>query len=120
MTAGAAAAATGRTQARLWLAQRASAAVLAVCVVVHLGTILVAVRGGLSAAEILGRTQGSFTWGGFYALFVAAVAIHAPLGLRAILAEWAGLSGRAVDAALLLFALALAAGGFAAVAAVVA
>lgn len=111
---------SARADAWRWLAQRASAAVLAACVVVHLATILVAVRGGLSAAEILGRTQGSIAWAGFYALFVAAVAIHAPLGLRAILDEWAGLSGRAVDAALMLFALALAAGGLAAVAAVVA
>ena len=37
----------------LWIAQRASAAVLALCVVVHLATIIYAVRGGLTAAEIL-------------------------------------------------------------------
>ena len=44
-----------RRQSLLWLAQRASAAVLALCVVVHLVTMIVAVRGGLTAAEILGR-----------------------------------------------------------------
>ena len=36
-----------RTQALLWLAQRASAAVLALCIVVHLATMIYAVRGGL-------------------------------------------------------------------------
>jgi len=42
-----------RSQVLLWTAQRASAAVLALCVVVHLITIIYAVRNGLSAAEIL-------------------------------------------------------------------
>ena len=36
----------------LWLAQRASAAVLAVCVLVHIAVMVYAVRGGLSAGEI--------------------------------------------------------------------
>lgn len=109
-----------RADAWRWLAQRVSAMVLAVCVLVHLGTMLYAVRGGLTAAEILGRTSGSLGWAAFYGVFVVAAAVHAPLGLRAILAEWSGLAGRAVDVALALFALALAAGGFAAVAGVVA
>lgn len=108
-----------RAEARLWLAQRASAAVLVVCVLVHLATMIVAVRGGLSAAEILGRTRGSAGWAAFYGVFVLSVAIHAPLGLRAILAEWAGLAGRAIDGALALFALALAAGGATAIVGVV-
>ena len=46
------------TQARLWDWQRISAMVLALCVAIHLVTIVYAVRGGLSAAEILARTQG--------------------------------------------------------------
>ena len=76
-----------RREALLWLAQRVSAAVLALCVVVHLATMIVAVRGGLTAAEILERTRGSAAWMGFYAVFVLGVAIHAPIGLRTILAE---------------------------------
>ena len=88
----------------LWGAQRISAMVLALCVMVHLITIIYAVRNGLSAAEILGRTRGSVVWGGFYALFVAAVAIHAPIGVRNILSE-IGWRGRGVD--ILMFALAL-------------
>ena len=87
----------------LWLAQRASAAVLAVCVIVHLVTIVYAVQGGLSAAEILARTRGSVGWFAFYALFVLAVTIHAPIGLRPVLGEWLGWRGRSRDFALLLF-----------------
>jgi fumarate reductase subunit C len=81
----------------LWAAQRASAAILALCVLAHLGTIIYAVRGGLSAVEVLQRTQGSVAWAVFYTLFVLAVAVHAPIGLRAILAETFGWRGRSLD-----------------------
>jgi fumarate reductase subunit C len=107
-----------RSQVMLWGAQRISAMLLAVCVVVHLVTIIYAVRHGLSAAEILGRTQGSVAWGGFYALFVAAVAVHAPIGMRNIFAE-IGWRGRGVDVLLLALALTLAMWGWRAVWAVV-
>jgi fumarate reductase subunit C len=109
-----------RAQSLAWLAQRTSAAVLAFCVVVHLATMIVAVRGGLSAAEILGRTRGSIAWALFYGTFVAAVAIHASLGLRAIVAEWLGGHRREIDLAALAFAVALAVIGGRAVLAVVA
>ena len=92
----------------LWLGQRASALVLAVCVVVHLATVVLAVRGGLSAAEILGRTRGSFGWLAFSSIFVLAVAIHAPLGLRAIVREMTLWRGRSLDVATLATALSLA------------
>ena len=42
-----------RTQTLLWLAQRLSGAVLALTVTVHLITLIYAVRGGLSGAEII-------------------------------------------------------------------
>ena len=58
---------SARGETRLWLAQRASAAVLALCVLVHLVTMIVAVNGGLTAADILGRTRGNPAWGAFYA-----------------------------------------------------
>ena len=96
-----------RTQVLLWTAQRASAAVLAVCVIVHLVTIIYAVRNGLSAAEILGRTRGSFGWAAFYALFVLAVTVHAPIGLRNVLAETFGWRGRGLDVAMLAVAMTL-------------
>ena len=92
----------------MWIAQRASAAVLALCVAVHLATIIYAVQGGLTAAEILGRTRGNLAWFVFYAIFVAAVSVHAPIGLRAIFIEWLGWRGRSRDLFLLLFAAALA------------
>jgi fumarate reductase subunit C len=82
-----------RFEVRLWVAQRATAAILALCVVVHLGVIIYAVRGGLSAGEILGRTRGSIAWGSFYALFVLAAAVHGSIGLRTVAAEWLGFRG---------------------------
>jgi fumarate reductase subunit C len=107
-----------RSQVMLWGAQRISAMVLALCVVVHLITIIVAVRNGLSAAEILGRTSGSVAWGTFYVLFVAAVAVHAPIGVRNICAEF-GWRGRGVDILMLVLGLTLAMWGLRAVWAVV-
>ena len=98
---------TARSEALLWLAQRTSAAVLGLCVAVHLATMIYAVRGGLSAAEILARTQGSVAWLGFYTLFVLAVVVHVPIGLRAVLGEWLGWRGASRDFALLGFALIL-------------
>ena len=86
-----------RSEVLLWGAQRASAAVLALCVVVHLVTMIYAVRSGLSAAEILGRTQGNIGWLIFYAVFVVAVAVHAPIGLRTILAETCNWRSRGLD-----------------------
>jgi fumarate reductase subunit C len=110
---------TVRTQVLLWAAQRASAAVLAVCVLVHLVTIIYAVRNGLSAAEILGRTSGSTTWATFYAIFVAAVAVHAPIGLRNVLAETFAWRGRSLDVAMLCVSLTLAVWGWRAAFAIV-
>ena len=99
---------SARREAWLWVAQRASAAVLALCVAVHLATVIYAVQGGLSAAEILGRTRGSMAWLAFYVTFVAAVAVHAPIGLRAVLREWLGWRGASRDLVLLLFSAVLA------------
>jgi fumarate reductase subunit C len=99
---------TRRGETRLWIAQRASAAVLALCVAVHLATIIFAVQGGLTAAEILGRTRGNAAWLAFYSVFVLAVAVHAPIGLRAIFTEWLRWRGRSRDVFLLLLAALLA------------
>ena len=101
-----------RWEARLWVAQRVSAMVLAICVLVHLVTIIVAVRGGLSANEILARTRGSVAWLAFYSLFIVAVAVHAPIGLRSIFAESFGWRGRSVDFAAAAFAAFVVAAGF--------
>ena len=79
-----------RTQALLWYWQRVSAMMLVLCVVVHLGGMIYAVRGGLTAAEVLARTRGNWAFGAFYALFVVACAIHAPIGVANIVAETKG------------------------------
>ncbi len=111
---------SARSQTLLWIAQRASAVVLALCVVVHLATIIYAMRGGISAAEILGRTRSNTAWLAFYSLFVLACAVHAPIGLRTVLREWAAWRGRGCDAAMWLFAALLAWAGMRAVLAVTA
>jgi fumarate reductase subunit C len=104
-----------RAAAWRFVLQRATAAVLAVCVVVHLVSIILAVRSGLSAEGIVARMHANPAWPGFYTVFVVAVAVHAPLGLRTIADEWLGARGKAVDAVLVLFALLLLAGGLYAV-----
>jgi len=98
---------SARLQSWLWLAQRASAAVLGLCVLAHLATMIYAVRGGLSAAEILARTRGNAGWLAFYLVFVLAVAVHVPIGLRAVLLEWTGWRGPSRAAALWAFAVLL-------------
>jgi fumarate reductase subunit C len=110
---------TTRAGARLWIAQRATAGVLAFCVFVHLATIIYAVRGGLTAAEILSRTHGNVAWAAFYSLFVLAAAVHGGIGLRTIAAEWLSFRGTAANAAVSVIALAIAILGLRAVVAVV-
>lgn len=85
------------TPFHLYTAQRLSALVMAPFVLVHLGVMIYAIQGGLTAAEILGRTQGSVFWFLFYGMFVGSVSIHASLGLRVILSEWAGLRGTTLN-----------------------
>ncbi len=111
---------TAATQAKLWVWQRASALVLAVCVVVHLAVIIYAVRKGLTASTILERTRGSAGVAAFYALFVVACAVHVPIGLSAVAREWLGWRERTASLAALVFAVLVAAAGLRAVYAVVA
>jgi fumarate reductase subunit C len=72
--------------------QRLSATLLAPLVLIHIIGMIIAIQGGISAEEILGRTRGSWLWGGFYGLFVIAAAIHISVGLGNILAEWTSMS----------------------------
>ena len=78
---------SGRLELWLFVLQRLSAMVLAPLVLVHLVTMIYAVQGGLSAAEILNRTQANVMWPVLYGLFIVAVAIHGAIGLRSILRE---------------------------------
>ena len=77
----------GILQAKLWYAQRISAMILGVCVAIHLLIIFYAIRGGISAEEILGRTQGNIAFALFYEIFVLACFVHAPIGVANILQE---------------------------------
>lgn len=104
---------------KFWVMQRATAVILALCVVVHLATIIYAVRGGLTAGEILGRTRGSLAWGAFYTVFVLAAAVHGAIGLRNIAAEWLGWRGDSAEVAVTVVALTLTMLGLRAVVAVV-
>jgi fumarate reductase subunit C len=73
---------------RLYVWQRATAALMVPLIVVHLIVIVYATNRGLSAAEILGRTRGSVTWGLYYSLFVVAASIHGAIGVRGVAREW--------------------------------
>jgi fumarate reductase subunit C len=102
-------------QARAWYWQRISAMVLATFVVIHLVIMMYAIRGGLSAAEILDRTQGNLLVGVFYGLFVLACAVHVPIGIAKIVQEWGGASPRVASRLSQLFAAVIVIMGLAAV-----
>jgi len=104
---------------KLFVAQRLTAMLLAVLVIIHLGLILFAVRDGLTATEILSRTQGNVFWAIFYGLFVLVVGIHAPLGVRKVLQEWTEFEVPTINSFCWLFCLLLLVLGFRAVAAVI-
>lgn len=82
---------------RLYMAQRISALIMVPLVMGHIAVMIYAVQGGLTAAEILGRTQGSMMWFLFYGSFVVAVSVHAAIGIRTIMSEWTGLNMRAIN-----------------------
>jgi len=88
-------------------AQRLTAAILAVAVLAHLVLIIAAERAGLTAGAILARTHHNLVLLAFYVVFVVAAAVHAPIGLRNVLVEWAGLQGRGLDLAMAALALLL-------------
>ncbi len=72
---------------RLYLAQRISAVIMAPLMIGHIAVMIYAVQNGLTASEILSRTQGSVWWGIFYGLFVVVVSVHAAIGVRAVVFE---------------------------------
>ena len=77
---------------RLYIWQRATAALMAPLVLIHIAVIFYATRQQMTAADILSRTHGSAVWASYYALFVAAVSIHASIGVRNVLSEWSPLT----------------------------
>lgn len=105
--------------ARLYIWQRGTAALLAPMIFVHIAVIFYAMRVQLTASDILARTRDSFGWGAFYSAFVVLAAIHASLGCRNILSEWAGWHGRRGNVAAVAIGFILLGLGLRAVAAVV-
>lgn len=105
--------------ARLYVWQRATAALLFPMICVHVAVIFYAMRHALTAADILARTQGSIVWALFYGTFVLAASVHGSIGIRNVLAEWSPLGDRAAGIAATLFGAALIILGLRAVAAVV-
>ena len=108
---------------RLYILQRLTAALMVPLIVGHLIVIFYATRKGLSAADILGRTRGSFWWALYYGVFVLAAALHGAIGVRSVASEWAPRTlrrnPRALDFLMWAFGVALALLGLRAVAAVV-
>ncbi len=104
---------------RLYVWQRATAALLAPLVIIHVAVIFYATHQGLSAAAILARTHDSIVWASYYGIFVAAVSIHAAIGVRNVLTEWSPLSDRSAGLFALMLGIILAALGFHAIVALV-
>jgi fumarate reductase subunit C len=104
---------------RLYVWQRATAALMLPLVLLHVAVIFYATRRGMTAADILARTRGSVVWAALYGTFVIAAAIHAAIGLRNVLIEWSPLSERGAGMLAMTFGGALLLLGLYAVAAVV-
>lgn len=109
----------GRLEVWLFIVQRLTAMVLGPLVIVHLATMIYAIQGGLSAVEIMGRTQGSLVWGLVYGLFVTAAAFHGAIGLRQIAREALQWRGITVNVAASTFCLGILCLGYQAVGALV-
>ena len=92
---------------RLYVWQRLTAALMLPLVLLHIAVIFYASRKGMTAADILARTRGSIVWATLYGVFVVAVAIHAAIGVRNVLAEWSPLADRGAGIFAIAFGIAL-------------
>ena len=104
---------------RLYIWQRATAALMVPLVLLHVAVIFYATRQGMTAADILARTRDSILWAAVYGVFVVTVAIHAAIGVRNVLVEWSPLKDRGAGLLAVVFGALLLALGLRAVAAVV-
>jgi len=93
---------------RLYIWQRATAALMVPLVLIHIAVIFYATHQQMTAADILSRTHGSVAWASYYALFVAAVSIHASIGVRNVLAEWTPFAERHAGQFAIIFGIVLA------------
>jgi fumarate reductase subunit C len=104
---------------RLYVWQRATAALMVPLVLLHVAVIFYASRQGMTAADILARTRGSVLWAALYGTFVVAAAIHAAIGVRTVLTEWSPLNDRSAGILAAIFGISLLVLGLRSVAAVV-
>jgi succinate dehydrogenase subunit C len=104
---------------QLYVWQRATAALMVPLVLLHVAVIFYATRQGMTAADILARTRGSIVWASLYGVFVVAAAVHAAIGVRNVLTEWAPLRDRGAGILATVFGASLLVLGLRAVAAVV-
>ena len=104
---------------RLYVWQRATAALMVPLVLIHIAVILYVSRAGLTAADILSRLHRSLLWASYYGLFVAAASIHASIGMRNVLTEWSPLNARGAGWCAVVLGVVLALLGFHAVVALV-
>jgi len=104
---------------RLYVWQRLTAALMVPLVLIHIAVIFYATRRGMTAADILARTRGSMVWASYYGVFVAAAAIHAAIGVRNVLTEWAPVTERRAGSFAMAFAVLLVVLGARAIAALV-
>jgi len=64
-------------EARLWWLSRLSAAVVALCVLIHMSLIIWVMHRGISAADTLQRAHAHRQWLVFYSLFLLCISVHA-------------------------------------------
>ena len=88
---------------RLYLWQRATAALMVPFIAGHLTVIFYATRHSLTAADILGRTRGSYIWAAFYGTFVLLAAIHGAIGVRSVMTDWTTASAGTRDVTIWVF-----------------
>ena len=61
----------------------------------------------MDVGQILERTRENIWFLAFYLVFIAAIAIHAPIGLRNVMREWTHWHGWTLDVVLAIVAIAL-------------
>lgn len=96
-----------KLEIKLWLLHRLTGMALALFVIIHLVTMVVVIKGGLTAADIMERTSGNYLMGLFYSLFVIFAATHGTIGLRTVAHEELSWKGQSLNAVLVVFCLLL-------------
>ena len=88
---------------KLYVWQRATAAIMVPLVIVHIAVIFYVSRRSLTAADILSRTHGSVLWAAYYGLFVATASVHGGIGVRNVLVEWSPFRESSIETFAILF-----------------